>query len=54
MHEYQVVLIRLTQVSADDELALTDLLNERERMGWSLVRLDGLAERRPRGGRLSA
>lgn len=34
MKEYQVVLVRLTRHSREDEDALTDLLNERSRGGW--------------------
>ena len=36
MHQYQVVITKLTGGSRDDEDALTDLLNERERTGWRL------------------
>jgi hypothetical protein len=36
MHQYQVVITKLTGGSRDDEEALTDLLNERERTGWHL------------------
>jgi hypothetical protein len=35
MNEYQVVLVRLTRQSREDEDALTDLLNERSRGGWA-------------------
>ena len=34
MKEYQVVIVRVTRHVRDDEDALTDLLNERSRMGW--------------------
>ena len=34
MKEYQVVIHRLSRHSRDDEVALTDLLNERIRSGW--------------------
>ena len=34
MKEYQAVIIRLTRHARDDEVALTDLLNERSRGGW--------------------
>lgn len=37
MKEYQTVVHRLTQRSRDDEVALTDLLNERSRSGWELA-----------------
>lgn len=36
MREYQAVLLRLTRHERDDEEALTDLLNERSRGGWTL------------------
>lgn len=35
MKEYQAVIVRLTRHVRDDEDALTDLLNERSRMGWT-------------------
>ena len=35
MKEYQAVILRLTQHQREDEDALTDLLNERSRGGWS-------------------
>ena len=35
MKEYQTVIARLTRHVHDDEDALTDLLNERSRAGWS-------------------
>ena len=34
MKQYQVVIVRLTGKGRDDEDSLTDLLNERTRMGW--------------------
>lgn len=34
MTEYQVVFVRLHGRSGDDEESVTDLLNERARMGW--------------------
>lgn len=34
MKQYQVVIARLTGKGQDDEDNLTDLLNERTRMGW--------------------
>jgi hypothetical protein len=36
MREYQAVMLRLTRHERDDEEALTDLLNERSRGGWTL------------------
>lgn len=35
MREYQVVIVRLQGTSREDEEAVTDLLNERARMGWN-------------------
>jgi hypothetical protein len=37
MKEYQVVIHRLTRHAQDDEVVLTDLLNERSRSGWELA-----------------
>jgi hypothetical protein len=34
LRQYQVVIARLQTKSRDDEDAVTDLLNERERAGW--------------------
>jgi hypothetical protein len=36
MTEYQTVVVRLRGRSLEDEESLTDLLNERARMGWTL------------------
>ena len=33
--QYQVVIVRLQSKAREDEDALTDLLNERARAGWS-------------------
>jgi hypothetical protein len=43
MREYQAVIIRQSRRVRDDEDALTDLLNERDRMGWTphLMTQDG-------------
>lgn len=43
MKEYQAVMLRLTRRMQDDEVALTDLLNERSRGGWepALLSQDG-------------
>lgn len=44
MKQYQVAVVRLQRKARDDEETLTDLLNERSRMGWeysSMVQLDG-------------
>jgi hypothetical protein len=35
MKEYQAVIIRVTRHVRADEDAMTDLLNERSRMGWT-------------------
>lgn len=35
MKEYQAVIVRFEGRSRDDEEMLTDLLNERSRMGWT-------------------
>lgn len=35
MKEYQAVIVRLGKRVRDDEDALTDLLNERSRSGWT-------------------
>ena len=35
MKEYQAVILRLGRHARDDEEALTDLLNERSRGGWT-------------------
>jgi hypothetical protein len=39
MKEYQAVILRLTRHTRDDEDAITDLLNERSRGGWTLEQL---------------
>lgn len=35
MKEYQAVILRLSRHQREDEDALTDLLNERSRGGWT-------------------
>jgi hypothetical protein len=35
MKEYQAVIVRLTRRVREDEDAITDLLNERSRGGWT-------------------
>lgn len=35
MKEYQAVIHRVSRHTRDDEVALTDLLNERARSGWT-------------------
>ena len=42
MNEYQTVIVRLKQRAREDEEAITDLLNERARVGWVLHRLAGI------------
>ncbi len=39
MKEYQAVILRTTAHARDDEEALTDLLNERSRAGWTPMQL---------------
>ena len=39
MKEYQAVILRLTRHTRDDEDAITDLLNERSRGGWTLEQM---------------
>lgn len=45
MKEYQAVILRLTYHTHDDEDAVTDLLNERSRGGWTLEQLAQDAQR---------
>ncbi len=45
MKEYQAVIIRVTRHVRDDEDALTDLLNERSRMGWTPTMMTQDAQR---------
>ncbi len=44
MTEYQSVIIRLTGKARDDEDAVTDALNERDRMGWTFHSSTALAQ----------
>ena len=44
MTEYQSVIIRLTGKARDDEEAVTDALNERDRMGWIFHSSTALAQ----------
>ena len=44
MTEYQSVIVRLTGRTRDDEEAVTDSLNERDRMGWVFHSSTGLAQ----------
>jgi hypothetical protein len=43
MQEYQTVMVRLAGRARDDEDAMTDLLNERARMGWRYESMTALA-----------
>jgi ABC-type Mn2+/Zn2+ transport system ATPase subunit len=45
MKEYQAVVLPVTRHPREDEEALTDLLNERSRAGWTLVTLTHDAHR---------
>jgi hypothetical protein len=45
MKEYQAVIVRLTRHVRDDEDAVTDLLNERSRAGWTPAMLTQDAQR---------
>lgn len=42
MREYQAVMVRLRQRSREDEEAITDLCNERARVGWTLDQITGI------------
>ncbi len=44
MKQYEAVILRLHGRAREDEEAITDLLNERARMGWSFRRATGLQE----------
>ncbi len=46
MKEYQVAILRLQGRAREDEEAVTDLLNERARMGWQYETLAALATNR--------
>ena len=46
MKEYQTVILRLQRRTREDEEAISDLLNERARMGWSFRVLQRLDEAR--------
>jgi hypothetical protein len=48
MKQYQVAIVRLQHKSREDEETLTDLLNERTRMGWEYHSLSDLE-----GGRVA-
>lgn len=39
MKQYQVAIVRLSGKGRDDEDSLTDLLNERTRMGWQYLEM---------------
>jgi hypothetical protein len=42
MKQYQVVIVRMSGKGQEDEDSLTDLLNERTRMGWDYESLTQL------------
>lgn len=44
--EYQAVVVRLSGKALEDEVTLTDELNDRRRAGWALVQLAPLSPRR--------
>jgi len=46
MKQYQVVIVRLTGKGRNDEDSLTDLLNERTRMGWDYYAMTQLDSER--------
>jgi hypothetical protein len=46
MKEYQAVIVRLLGRNREDEVAVTDLLNERARMQWELRATQALGPRR--------
>ncbi len=43
MREYQTMIVRLQGRTQEDEETLTDLLNERARMGWDFESLNSTA-----------
>ena len=45
MREYQAVILKLTRRAHDDEDALTDLLDERSRGGWTPAMMSQDGER---------
>ncbi len=45
MHEFQTTIIRLQGKVREDEETMTDLLNERARMGWTYRSTTALHER---------
>jgi hypothetical protein len=46
MREFQVVILRLQGKAREDEDAMTDLMNERARMGWVFHSLEPLSGER--------
>lgn len=46
MKEYQAVIVRLLGRVREDEVAVTDLLNERARMRWELCATQSLGPSR--------
>ncbi len=46
MREFQVVILRLQGKVREDEDAMTDLMNERARMGWDFHSIQPLPEQK--------
>jgi hypothetical protein len=46
MREYQTAILKLSGRARDDEDALTDVLNERERAGWHFAHTSPLGATR--------
>ena len=46
MHEYQAVILKLHCRRREDEEGITDVLNERARMGWTLHRTTSIRDGR--------
>ncbi len=44
MKEFQVVILRLQGKAREDEDTVTDLMNERARMGWEFHSIQSLPE----------
>ncbi len=46
MKQYQVAIVRMSGKGREDEDILTDLLNERTRMGWEFRSMNQLEDER--------
>ena len=46
MREFQVVILRLQGKAREDEDAMTDLMNERARMGWDFHSIEPLPDQK--------